>query len=123
MSWSHSGAASAKGLKLLEHVGDQWGMDGVGGIRVAGGEQAVPVPNIGRGFLMAARERASSGSVTGVVAVVMCCCCGQVSTFQRRGWVLSGIEATAMLSEIDWVATTKKWEVASEFVDGKTVEL
>jgi len=95
----------------------------VGGIRVAGGEQAVPVPNIGRGFLMAARERASSGSVTGVVAVVMCCCCGQVSTFQRRGWVLSGIEATAMLSEIDWVATTKKWEVASEFVDGKTVEL
>jgi len=34
---------------------------------------------------MAARQRASRGSVTGVVAMVMCCCCGQVSTFQGRG--------------------------------------
>jgi len=35
--------------------------------------------------------------------------------------VLSGTEATATRSEIEWAATTKKWEVASEFVDGKTV--
>ena len=27
-------------------------------------------------------------------------------------------EATTMQSEIVWVATTKKWEVASKFVDG-----
>jgi len=55
--------------------------------------------------------------------MVMCCCCGQVSTFQGRGSVLSGAEAIATWSKIGRAATVKKWEVASEFVDGKTVEL
>jgi len=43
--------------------------------------------------------------------------------FQERGWVLFVTEATATRSEIERAATTKKWEGASEFVDGKTVEL
>ena len=69
---------------------------------------AAPGSNIGGGFLVAARERARNGSVTGVVAMVMRCCCGQVSTFRGWGWVLSGTEATAMRNEIEWAATTKK---------------
>ena len=36
---------------------------------------------------------------------------------------MSGTEATVTRSRIEWAATTKKWEEASEFVDGKTVEL
>jgi len=55
--------------------------------------------------------------------MVMGCCCGQVSTSQERGWVLAATEATATRSEIERATTTEKYERASEFVDGKTVEL
>ena len=70
------------GLKPLDCVGDRRGIDGAGGVRVAGGAGAAPCPNIGCGFLMTAREHARNGSVTGVVAMVTRCCCGQVSTFR-----------------------------------------
>jgi len=123
VSWFHSGAASSMGLKLLDCVGDRWGMHGVGGVRVVGSVGATSDLNIGGGFLVVAKEHARNGSVTGVVAMVTCCCCGQVSTFKGRRWVLSGTEATMRWSEIELTTTTKKWEVASEFVDGKTVEL
>jgi len=98
-------------------------MDGVVGVWMAGGTGAAPGLIIGGGFSLAARERARNGSEAGVVAMVICCCRGQVSTFQGRGWVLSRTEATATWSGIEWAATTKKWEEASEFVDGKTIEL
>jgi len=73
------------GLKPLGCVGDQWGMDGTGGVRVAGVMGAAPDLNIGGGFSMAARERARNGSVTRMVAMVTYCCCGQVSTFLEEG--------------------------------------
>jgi len=58
-------------------------MDGVGGVQVAGVARAAPGPNIGGGgFLVAAKEYARNGSVTGGVAMVIRCCCGQVSTFR-----------------------------------------
>ena len=37
--------------------------------------------------------------------------------------MLSGTKATTTRSEIMQAATTKKWEVFTEFVDGKTMEL
>jgi len=77
----------------LSCVGDRQGMDGAGGIRMAGGDGVAPDSNIGGGFLMAAREFTGNGSVTRVVAMVTCCCCEQVSTFQGREWVLSGTKA------------------------------
>ena len=73
---------SAIGLKPLGCVGDRRGIDGAGGVWVAGGAGAASSPNIGGRFLMAARERATNGSITGVVAMVIHCCCGQVSTFR-----------------------------------------
>jgi len=69
---------------------------------VAGGAGAAPGPIIGRGFLMATREHARNGSLTGVVVMVTRCCCVQVFTFRggvgccpgpkrpRRGAKLSG---------------------------------
>ena len=70
------------GLKPLDCVGDRRGIDGAGGVRMADVAGAAPGPNIGAGFLMAAREHTRNGSETGVVAMVMPCCCGQVSTFR-----------------------------------------
>jgi len=69
-------------MKPLGCAGDRQGIDGVCGVQVAGGAGAASGPNIGGGLLMAARECATNGFVTGVVAMVMCCCCGQVSTFR-----------------------------------------
>jgi len=111
---------SAVGLKPLGCVGDRQGMEGTGGVRTADVVGAAPVLNIVGGYSMAASVRARNGSVAGLVAMVIRCC-GQVSTF--RGWVLSGTEATTTHSEIEQAATRKMGEVASEFVDGKTVQL
>jgi len=108
LSWSYSGAESAQGMKPLGCVDDRQGMDRVGRIRMASGTEAALDPNIGGGFLMAARARVSCGSVTGMVAKIACCCCEQVSTFQRRGWVLVATEAMAIWSEIEHATTTKK---------------
>jgi len=74
----HAGVARSNS----NSVGDWWEVDGVGEVRMVGSAGAAPGLNIGGGFLKAARERATNGSVTRVVAMVIRCCCGQVSTFR-----------------------------------------
>jgi len=76
VSWPHSGAAPAVGLKLLGCVEDRQGIAGAGGVRMAGGTGAAPDLNIDGGLSMTTREHARSGSLAGLVAMATCCCCG-----------------------------------------------
>jgi len=90
-------------------------MRGIQGVGVRAG---APAPNMGGAVVIVGALGVPEG-----IAMVTGCCCRQMSTFQGRGWVLSKTEVTVIRSEIERTATTKKWDVAIEFIDGKTMEL